>query len=328
MDENSVLHVNSFDLLQIAQTMVYPFSRENFMAKIKPELGAGSFVWYNLGNGIAAYLYAYTLYQDTITSLYSDIPGAVLVFNLGDEFTHAFKNGVKYAIKKNSFFIGFSSDAFHVEMQTLKGKEYRTVTIGIKEALLGHLISNYREVHQRMESEANQNGYAILEGGEIDRRQFEILEAFQTHEMDTNLLNVLHLEAHIMYLAHYTIERLMSTMHKIADFSLDIKTIHSLEKAKNIIINEYDKELSIKQIAYRSAINECYLKKDFKAYYGMTVYAMLQKQRLNVAKSLLQSNHSVKEVAFKVGYKHTGNFSKLFTEHFGVTPSIYRKRHR
>jgi len=325
-DPSSVLHVNSFDLLQIAQTVQYPFSRENFMAKIKPELGEGSFVWYNLGNGIAAYTYAYRLYQDTITSLYSDVPGAVLVFNLGEEFTHAFKNGAKYVIKKNSFFIGFSSDAFCVEMQTLKDKEYRTVTIGIKEALLTYLISNYREVHKKMEAEAKQNGYAILEGGEIDLRQMEILKAFQESKMDTHLLHVMHLEAHILYLAHYTIERLMSTMHKIADFSLDIKTIHSLEKAKNIITNEYDKELSIKQISYRSAINECYLKKDFKAYYGMTVYEMLQKQRLQVAKSLLQKHVSVKEAAFKVGYKHTGNFSKLFMEHFGVTPNIYRKQ--
>ena len=58
----------------------------------------------------------------------------------------------------------------------------------------------------------------------------------------------------------------------------------------------------------------------------MTVYEMLQKQRLHVAKSLLQKHVSVKEAAFKVGYKHTGNFSKLFMEHFGITPSVYRKQ--
>jgi len=56
------------------------------------------------------------------------------------------------------------------------------------------------------------------------------------------------------------------------------------------------------------------------------VYEMLQKQRLDVAKTLLQSNHSVKEAAFKVGYKHTGNFSKRFVEHFGISPSVYRKQ--
>jgi AraC-like DNA-binding protein len=326
VSENSVLHVNSFDLLQIAQTKQYPFSRENFLAKVKPELGDGTFIWYNLGNGVAAYTYAYVLHQDTITSLSSDIPGAVLVFNLGDDFTHVFKNKTQYLIKKNSFFIGFSSHAFCMEMQMQKGKRYRTITIGIKEELLFHLISNYQEVYTKMAAETQQNGYAVLEGGEIDLRQLEILKAFDEHAMDENLLNVLYLEAHVMYLAHYTIERMMSTMHKIADFSLDIKTIHSLEKARHIILHEYDKELSIKQIAYRSAINECYLKKDFKAYYGMTVYEMLQKQRLDVAKTLLQSNHSVKEAAFKVGYKHTGNFSKRFVEHFGISPSVYRKQ--
>lgn len=328
MRNSSILHVNAHDLLSIVQIVNNPFSRENFLAQVKPKLGKGTFVWYNLGNGVACYTCSYVLYQDTVTSLYSPIPGAVLAFNLGDDFTHEFKSGLKYLIKKNSFFIGFSSDPFSMEMYKVKDKQYRTVTIGIKEALLLSLISNYQGTYKKMAEEAQQNGYTILDGGEIDTKQCEILKAFQIyeHSIDENLLHVMQLEAHIMYLAHYTIERIIGTMYKIEKFHLDIKTIHSLEKARHIILHEYDKELSIKQIAYRSAINECYLKKDFKAYYGMTVYEMLQKQRLDVAKTLLQKNLSVKEAAFKVGYKHTGNFSKRFVEHFGVSPSIYRKQ--
>ena len=73
-------------------------------------------------------------------------------------------------------------------------------------------------------------------------------------------------------------------------------------------------------------INICYLKKDFKEYYGMTILEMLQKRRLEVAKQLLKENFSVKEVSIKIGYKHSGHFSKLFFDSFGISPSIYRKQ--
>ncbi|WP_041671828.1 helix-turn-helix domain-containing protein [Sulfurospirillum barnesii] len=326
MSESAVLHLNSFELLQIIKTVKNPFSRENFMAKVKPNFGEGSFVWYNLGNGIASYTYAYELLHDTVATLSSDVSGAVLVFNLGDDFTHEYKNGTKYVIKKNSFFIGFSSRAFEMHIRMLKNKSYKTVNIGIKEELLLRLIANYGDIYTKMVNDTLLNGYAILEGGEIDGMQMEILKLFPLHEMDEDLLNVLKLEGHIMHLVHDTIVRIMRTMHKMGDLNLDIAKINSLERARNIIYNEYDKALSIKQIAYRSAINECYLKKDFKAYYGMTVYEMLQTQRLEMAKKLLKDDASVREVSSKVGYKHAGHFSKLFTERFGISPSVYRKR--
>ncbi len=321
-----VLHLNSFELLEIVKNIKNPFSRENFMAKVKPSFGKGTFVWYNLGNGIASYTYAYELSHDTVATLYSDVAGAVLVFNLGDEFTHAYKNGTKYVIKKNSFFIGFSSHAFEMKICMSKGKQYKTVNIGIKEELLLQLIRQYGDVYAKMVNDTLLNGYAILEGGEIDRTWMHLLKMFPLHEMDENLLHVMKLEGHIMHLVHDTIVCVMRMMDKMSDLNLDIVKINSLERARNIIHNEYDKELSIKQIAYRSAINECYLKKDFKAYYGMTLYEMLQTQRLEMAKQLLEKAMSVKEVSSKVGYKHSGHFSKLFTQRFGVSPSMYRKQ--
>lgn len=90
-------------------------------------------------------------------------------------------------------------------------------------------------------------------------------------------------------------------------------------------MKDYNSKLSIKNIAYKSAINECYLKKDFKQYYGMTILQMIQKRRLDVAKKLLKENFSVKEVALKVGYNNTSYFSKLFFNHFSITPNNYRK---
>ncbi|WP_198526405.1 helix-turn-helix domain-containing protein [Halarcobacter anaerophilus] len=39
-----------------------------------------------------------------------------------------------------------------------------------------------------------------------------------------------------------------------------------------------------------------------------------------------KKDFSVKEAALKVGYKHTGHFSKIFSNRFGITPSYYKKQ--
>ena len=93
-------------------------------------------------------------------------------------------------------------------------------------------------------------------------------------------------------------------------------------------MKEYSSNLSIKSIAYKSAINECYLKKDFKEFYNMTILEMIQKRRLEVASELLKDDFNVNEVALKVGYKHTGYFSKLFINYFKVSPMEYKKQLR
>ena len=53
---------------------------------------------------------------------------------------------------------------------------------------------------------------------------------------------------------------------------------------------------------------------------------MIQKERMKNAKQLLQKGLSVSDVAQKVGYKHTGHFSKLFNEYFSISPSTYKKK--
>lgn len=128
-----------------------------------------------------------------------------------------------------------------------------------------------------------------------------------------------------MNLLHYTIEKIAKNLNALS-INYDKNRVSNLERAKEIIMSEYSSNLSIKDIAYKSAINECYLKKDFKKYYGMTILEMLQKRRLEVAKELLKDDFSINEVATKVGYKHTGHFSKLFFNYFNISPNTYKKQ--
>jgi AraC-like DNA-binding protein len=92
-------------------------------------------------------------------------------------------------------------------------------------------------------------------------------------------------------------------------------------QAKNILLAHLDSPITIKELARKVAMNECYLKKGFKAMFGTTVYDYFQKERMEKAKSLLYDRGlSVSEVAVKMGYSCISHFSTAFKKHTGLKP--------
>ncbi len=92
-------------------------------------------------------------------------------------------------------------------------------------------------------------------------------------------------------------------------------------RARKILAEEFADPPSIPELARRCATNEFRLKRVFKEVYGTTLYGYVRKLRLEEANWLLrQKDLSVGEVAWKVGYRHRGHFSRLFHRHYGVYP--------
>lgn len=315
--------VHCLKLIDIVEEANNPFSRENSLAQIKAEYGEGILKYYSTGNGIAIANVSHKLNQNIIATLDYNIPSASLIFNLGNDILYKFNNNHEYLFKKNTFFLGFSNENFTVDMHFNKNIINHTFTVDIQEELFKELTQKDPMFEEKIQ-EAKDNSYSFFNTYEIDLEQKEMLEFFKEKDQSEYLSTNLQMEAKTINFILYTIDKIKKSSKGNSNINQEIIT--SLQKAKKIILSDYASALSIKEIAYRSAINECYLKKEFKSYYGQTVFEMLQKQRLDEAKKLLKQNLSVKEVALKVGYKHSGNFSKLFLNHFGVSPSNYRKQ--
>lgn len=316
--------VNYNELIDVVKKIDYPFSREVYIGTIKKDLGEGFSIWYDMGNGIAVFARSFVLKQDTVLIEQSDIASTVFIFNLGGKLCFTYKDKKEYSLNQNNFLVALASNNFCAEVLLRKHTQYITLSIGMKEELFLQLAPPIKNIDTYME-EVKKNSYALFQEGKIDPEQFEMLSCFKNENSYEDLLKNIFLESKTTDLIHYTMGKITHALTKMSHLNFDVQTINCLEKAKQIILNEYHTALSIKQIASRSATNECYLKKDFKAYYGMTIYEMLQNHRMESAKELLQENFSIKEVALKVGYKHSGNFSKTFLKYFAITPREYKK---
>lgn len=101
---------------------------------------------------------------------------------------------------------------------------------------------------------------------------------------------------------------------------------NKIDDAIDIIKQNYHRSLTINELARCVGLNECYLKRDFKAYTGQTIAQYIRNLRMQTAmKLLLDDNKTLQEAAFYVGYRNVGYFSKAFSAYFSVSPTELTK---
>lgn len=96
--------------------------------------------------------------------------------------------------------------------------------------------------------------------------------------------------------------------------------------AMNYISNNLDTELSLEKIAEAASFSPFHFHRIFKAVVGETVSEFTRRLRLELAANRPLSNRDdVTRIAMDCGFSSSQNFAKAFRQHFGMTPTHYRK---
>lgn len=97
------------------------------------------------------------------------------------------------------------------------------------------------------------------------------------------------------------------------------------EKARGFIISNFDKDISLNEIAAAFHMSVSYFSKLFKETAGFSPYDYLLSVRLDKAKEmLLQTDYSVESIAYKTGFNSTANFIYFFKKKTGTSPLKFR----
>lgn len=70
------------------------------------------------------------------------------------------------------------------------------------------------------------------------------------------------------------------------------------------------------------------LVKGFTALFGISLYRFVEQQRMELAKQLLLTHRTLKEIARLCAYRNVSNFTTAFKRNTGYTPAVYRKSFR
>jgi AraC-like DNA-binding protein len=90
-----------------------------------------------------------------------------------------------------------------------------------------------------------------------------------------------------------------------------------------------DSPQRIQDLATQCNLSESHLQHLFKECTGLGLGRLLADQRMQRAVNLLeQTNLSIKEIAWTVGYEHTSSFTRAFERHFREAPRCFRQRQK
>src|ERR687885_2783056 len=101
-----------------------------------------------------------------------------------------------------------------------------------------------------------------------------------------------------------------------------------LLRARDAMDRAYAERLDVPAIAAVAHLSEAHFIRSFRACFGETPHRYLQRRRVERAMFLLrETDRSVTDICFDVGFTSLGTFSRTFREIVGETPSDYRAAH-
>jgi AraC-like DNA-binding protein len=101
-----------------------------------------------------------------------------------------------------------------------------------------------------------------------------------------------------------------------------------LLRARDAMDRAYAEPLDVASVAAVAHVSEAHFIRSFKATFGETPHRYLQRRRVERSMFLLrETDRSITDICFDVGFMSLGTFSRTFREIIGETPSSYRDGH-
>lgn len=101
-----------------------------------------------------------------------------------------------------------------------------------------------------------------------------------------------------------------------------------LLRARDAMDRAYAQPLNVREVAAIAHVSEAHFIRSFRSCFGETPHRYLQRRRVERSMFLLRdTERSITDICFDVGFTSLGTFSRTFREIVGESPSRYRQLH-
>jgi AraC-like DNA-binding protein len=165
----------------------------------------------------------------------------------------------------------------------------------------------------------------VISLNEKDERSYRIMNQILIEEFDTRD----HIQGEML---RAILKRMLIKSTRLVRENIPVPQLSNqkidLIRQFNVLVDDYFKEKH--QVAeYAKMLNKSpkTISSLFKKYSDKTALTFINERILLEAKRLLlYSNKTADEIAFNLGYKESGHFSKFFKKHIGLSPIEYRNK--
>lgn len=241
----------------------------------------------------------------------------------GDAKILMLPNNKKYIIKAGDIFVyRMLNDAEYFKFMY---KEVDIVSIHMNFDVIKNAINSIGEGKLKMDWQENLNNIFSGDILIIEEASYDIKKIAE--EIDSialkNMMGYMKLKLKTIEFLSILIEE---KNNKNIGENLRMKEKECVNKAKNIIDNNLQGILSVKELASVLNTSVYKLQKGFKNFTGDTVYEYIKRARIERAEYLLENTDmSIIQITNEIGYENPSKFANLFKRYNDVTPLKYRK---
>ena len=166
------------------------------------------------------------------------------------------------------------------------------------------------------------NDHELLEKGMMIYDALYHWAKYHQHEKHTqNPIEHLLIEVFEKYLRQVVAGKQKKASKKIPAWAKELK---------EIIQDQIDTNVTLKQLSKNLDINPAYLSREFSKYFDdLSFGEYIRKLRIEKAIDYLhKSDYSLTKIAYLTGFSDQSHFTRIFKKHTGQNPSAYRKNLR
>ncbi|WP_430409357.1 helix-turn-helix domain-containing protein [Kordia sp.] len=152
----------------------------------------------------------------------------------------------------------------------------------------------------------------------------EIKELDNAH--DSGIIRTLSIEGQLnLIMAMQMLEHQNSQKRNTLPDSLSHEHIKKIHELSAYITNNVSEHMSVESLSKIAGLSSKKLQLGFKVLYSKTVNEYIRDLKLEIARDQLKnSDLTISEIVYNIGFKSRSYFSKIFFERYGVLPKNYR----
>lgn len=330
------IQVHSLPLKKVISDLAKFFNTEfikkcdEYTVHIPEHVGSGTIKGINFHGGLGILQYEVNFLEDTeIRFVVDEVHSLKFLFSISGTLEHRFKeddnihlihqyqNAIVASSNHNGHILTFKKNKnIHIKSLEIDRQAFVARMDCDLEKLGGRLEQLFRDT--KAKEKFYYNGYYSLQIADL------FLEIAKTPF--TGFINKLFLEGKAYQILTEQIVQYEDDLNEIAQQILmrkfTIPQIKKIAKKINTKLSDLD---TIAKMAQEVGMTEKKLQEGFKVLYNVTINSYIQKKRLEKIKELLISTDmNMSEIAYEVGIKSKSYLSKIFKEHYGISPTEFK----
>ena len=227
-------------------------------------------------------------------SLYDVEPGDIILVNRGDIHKTVSLEGVE---NYERYLLNFSEEFVKKAESFFPRSEFEKIFLLKKMHIPKHHRRNFNALVIKLTQECDAGGY---------KKQ----------------LALVHMTELLISLSRFADEKTL----RVSDYLTTYE--NNIQNVCHYICNNYNKPISLEDIAKIAYMSPTYFSKKFRKVTGFGFSEYLNNVRIKMAiDMLLETNYSITEIAMNCGYQDSNYFGDVFKRVMNMAPSTYRKRY-